>query len=372
MRSLASVAVLCMLLAGCGADQQGPSPLAPAHGAPPSLVTYIPRFLGAVPGMPNSTAWSINDWSWVVGVANPDGLSTYPVVWDPGGAPKVLPYFIARTFGGKQGDARSINNNLMIVGSLEIPVPRPGQGGGEVRAVYWPSPVSTPIVIGPPGYPSNALDVNAAGTVVGWMGTGAGGGAFMWSSTGGLRQLPDLPGSYQSSAQAIDDGGRIVGYSELPGCRKPVRWGHGRTGDYVVDLTQGAPICGEALDVAVGYDPVGFTVAGPPHSIPLRPVRFGENGPVPLVGGDWTRPMGISTRGRLALFNMATSSPYSLTSGLDGVTNLFPPVASQSSVVVAVNRCGQIVGSQADNGSWSYGSIRAVIWDGGNPDCPQP
>lgn len=371
MRSRTSLSLIgLLLLAACEGDQRETSPLAPAPAPPPSIVTYTPRFLGAVPNYPSSVARSINDAGQVAGYASTD-QNQVPVVWNTAGFPTVLSYFYLPTYGPRAGQAMSINNNGMAVGWLALPVsisPPPPVGPQPV-AVYWPTPTSGPVSIGPFGFLSLATDVNASGVVTGymWILNSPNTTAFTWAPGVGLTVLPGLPGQVGSVAWAIDDAGRAVGWAEMPdGCTKPIRWTRGRTGLVAVNMDPSAGECGMAIDVTSGRDPVGWLRTNGPSFV----ASFGSTLPrfVPGSAPLPARAEGISPLGRLVEYSTYSSPRAYTTDPAGNLTQLFPPMAGQGARPWGVNRCGQIVGAQLDYAPSNL--MRAVLWDGHNGDCP--
>jgi probable HAF family extracellular repeat protein len=70
------------------------------------------------------------------------------------------------------------------------------------------------------GSDSNASDINASGTVVGWSITAGGGHAFLYSQ-GTMHDLGVPTGSRGSGASAINSLGQIVGDADIPSEEKP-------------------------------------------------------------------------------------------------------------------------------------------------------
>ena len=372
MRSRTSLSLIgLLLLAACEGDQRETSPLAPVPAPPPSIVTYTPRFLGAVPNYPSSVARSINDAGVVAGWASASNQNDVPVVWNSAGLPTVLSYFYLPTYGPRAGQATSINNNGMAVGWLALPVsisPPPPVGPQPV-AVYWPTPTSGPVSIGPFGSLSAATDVNASGVVTGYMWTlnSTTTTAFTWTPGVGLTVLPGLPGQVASVAWAIDDGGQVVGWAEMSdGCTKPVRWDHAPAGLAVVPMLQALTDCGMALDVTSGRDPVGSMRSGTGL---MFAASFGASGAAAVPG--WAPPPSraeaVSPLGRVVGYSSSNSVKAYTTDPAGNLSQLPPPGASQGSRAWGVNRCGQIVGAQLDYAP--SGLMHAVLWDGYNGDC---
>jgi hypothetical protein len=120
--------------------------------------------------------------------------------------------------GTTSGLAKAINNSSVIVGS----------SGGQ--AVRWPSPSSTPELLGGltgAGW-SVANDVNAGGDIVGTSDDGAGAAMpFLLRPGGYPAQLPLPQGATGGEAESINDEGHIVGHATFgPGEKHAVVWWH--------------------------------------------------------------------------------------------------------------------------------------------------
>lgn len=127
------------------------------------------------------------------------------------------------TAGAVSGLPRAINNVGTTVGRLEF-----GDYSEERRAVVWQGRI---VVARPAGdLESEALDVNDDGLVVGYLLDGRVGRAFEWRA-GSLQRLPGLPNSAGESANAVNDGGLVVGVAHSAGGpNQAVFWRNGQLG----------------------------------------------------------------------------------------------------------------------------------------------
>lgn len=159
------------------------------------------------------------------------------------------------TFGGSRGLAKAINHQGQVVGfadtrqpaahraflwqrghlqpleSLAVSLPSSDAnaindvgdvaGSSHPHAVVWKSGQSAPQPLGAlgadPGSPSIAFGINNSGTVCGSSRAADGTAnphAFLWHD-GQMRDLGTLPGGAVSEANAINNEGQVVGYSEV-------------------------------------------------------------------------------------------------------------------------------------------------------------
>lgn len=89
------------------------------------------------------------------------------------------------------------------------------------------------------GDESDALDINAYGTVVGWSELANGNvRAFSWTKTGGIKSLPILDGGKISVAFHVTDNGSIIGVSDdSAGEFHLVNWRRGFVNDSNIKIT---------------------------------------------------------------------------------------------------------------------------------------
>jgi len=148
-------------------------------------------------------ATDINDQNTIVGFGlDSSGDGWRPFFWEPSSnalTPLDSP-------GGQEDAAMAINNGNKIVGYS-----RAEAGSLETtKALYWDSPTSTATEI-PTPYPSQALDINDAGLVVGVYLIPLGQGrfetsGFVWNSvTGNLQAIPYGLGKINNSGLAAGD-----------------------------------------------------------------------------------------------------------------------------------------------------------------------
>lgn len=226
------------------------------------------RDLGTLGG-PNSRAVAINDTGVVVGMADTPSGGSRAFVWDAAGGMRALDVpdgyrvtdinnagqvvgssmtaFIwdgtngIRDLGVLTDDssvAMAVNASGVVVGSGE------DISGPNVAVLWSPAGVirklGTLPATGPwmAGCCTGALDVNDAGTVVGW-GTVDGDSvsrAFVWDEVNGIRDLGTL-GDDEATANAINNKGQIVGESSGPAGQHATLW------TLVVDTTRPVVRC---------------------------------------------------------------------------------------------------------------------------------
>ena len=177
-----------------------------------------------------SRANDINDAGVIVGDAEPStGTSTrLGYRWTAATGMVALPV-PANT---RVSEAKAINNAGQIVGYIQGQ-DAPGAAGLE-RAVLWNGSTIVDLGLLPGAVASVANDINNDGVVVGtaMLSNGAP-RAFIWTPTGGLKDLGTLPGDLlggpQSEAFGINDNGDIVGSSRATSTFAPaVLWRNGQ------------------------------------------------------------------------------------------------------------------------------------------------
>jgi probable HAF family extracellular repeat protein len=157
---------------------------------------------------------AINDKGWIVGMATQQpGGTPGAVVWSP----ELVPSFV-----GGLSRAVDINNDGQIIGYL--------MSSNQV-AHAWLQSEGRMIPLGSLD-PANKGDVypraiNDAGTIVGSSEIGSKEHAFRWTKSGGMTELPGLGFSvfpFDVAALDINAAGEIVGYAPAPGGQTSVIW----------------------------------------------------------------------------------------------------------------------------------------------------
>jgi len=97
---------------------------------------------------------------------------------------------------------------------------------GESRAAIWNHGSLRPMNFGSlgDGEYSSASGINDAGEVAGAANIAMAIVPFVWTSTGGLRRIPLLPGDNCGQALGINQYGHVAGYSSGPNGRKAFLW----------------------------------------------------------------------------------------------------------------------------------------------------
>lgn len=167
--------------------------------------------LGTLPGLPSALANDINQAGTIVGFAlSADFLTSRAFIWrsDTGMQP-------LSDLGGNASLAQAINTEGTAVGWAYDPA-------GVLHAVRWSASGSL-TDLNPSGAISEALDINDAGDVVGWVfpNGGLASHAYLWRHDGVEIDLQTLGGP-GSQAFGVNNALAIVGVSDRTSPRPPV------------------------------------------------------------------------------------------------------------------------------------------------------
>jgi hypothetical protein len=150
--------------------------------------------LRPLPGLPDSRAWALDDAETVVGLSYDPGTNprSIPTVWI-NHAPQALPL----PEGAASGEARNINRNGMIVGTITL-------ANGLTRACLWSHGVSEVLAPLREDENSRAVAINSGGTVAGQSGQLA----VQWIK--GRPLALSYPGAPNLVSIAINDLGDMI------------------------------------------------------------------------------------------------------------------------------------------------------------------
>ena len=189
---------------------------------------------------------------------------------------------------------------------------------------------------------SYAVAVNNSGRVVGYSDTDGGfTHAFAWTVQGGIVDLGTL-GESNSRAVAVNNGGQVVGDSDTAG---------GFTHAFVWTVMGGMKDLGtlggsnsHAVAVNNGGQVVGYsdTAGGFTHAF----VWTEKAGMIDLgsLGGAYSRPTAVNEAGWVVGFRSAPSSHAWLWTAASGMTDLGSFGSWSGSIALDVNSVGQVVG----------------------------
>ena len=202
-------------------------------------------------GVTSAGAWDINDAGVIVGTYTRTDVQFRAFVYESGVFTELAP-----EPPGLWSQCHAINNAGQAVGYRSI-----GDGINPYNAFIWSAAdgfTDLGVMTGP--Y-SSGSDVNEAGQVVGWTGTGGiVSDAFLWEN-GTLTLLGPVPGGFTSTPWGISEGGVVVGSGRIPmdgapvGATKAFRW---QSGEFTMLGTLPDHTRSRAHDVT----PDGVTIVG--------------------------------------------------------------------------------------------------------------
>jgi hypothetical protein len=348
---------MLLLLAACQSTTEVSAPAARSIPSANLLPGWSPIDLGTLPGVSESQATAINDQDVVVGTSGIDGFFH-------DGSMHALRRYSAPGFIFEFVDINDINSGKVIVGTVW-----PAWYSTAYtwpRAMIYSNPATSPTLIPLTGLTANpesyAEAINDAGTVVGeavfgGLGHSTDPEAYVWSPTGGTRNLHPR-GAQGSRAWAIDNQGNIAGavyYSD--GSSAAVRWKP--SGGIIYLHALPGDLQAESNDIALG---TALRVVGYSGSAPATGVTWtgGATTAAPVPGS--YRLYGVSRRDRAAGSAYSAThvrQAFTLRFTVPGSAQILPTIAvGQEAWAVDLNTCGKVAGTART----AAGLRHAVLW----------
>jgi uncharacterized membrane protein len=202
-----------------------------------------------------SQAVGANDAGYIVGECwlGTTQISNYIAVWVGGGTPTML----------GEGCGNAVNSSGTVAGFVK-------DAGGAHQAFVWTPAGGMTTLAG--GVSSEANAINDSGQVAGMVCDGAGTWACVWSPTGSLTLLANMPGAISSTAYGINSSGAVVGSCDTAdgtfavlwqpnGALVSLGWLAGDVGGVAYGVNDAGQIAGCSLDCsgeprAVVWDPI--------------------------------------------------------------------------------------------------------------------
>lgn len=252
--------------------------------------------------------------------------------------------------GWTRSYANGINDSDEIVGTLETLT------GGTASSFYWKNGVLT--AMGNPGGCSDsyANDINNAGTAIGYGIAPTGQLAYKWSMSGGYTLLGNLPGGQRSLANAINQGGDIVGGSQVAlGSFKPFHGALWKANGTKVDL---GIYTGDtetwATDINLGGRIVGYsrTTSFAFRAITWAPGSTSAIAMSALSGLGHTQALALNNLNQMVGVSAGKAAIWTNATTVADLNSLVAPGSTGWNLQIAtdINGAGQIVGTGIYNG----------------------
>lgn len=280
---------------------------------------------------PNNTGVGVGGGRVAGSTSPPGGL-----VFQNGAGPRP----IARLPGsGDNANLFGVNNSGGVVGSANSP--------SAVRA--FASSLSGGVRELPPlpgDTSSMAFALNNFGQAVGYSSGPAGERAVSWDGGGTPGALPGFPGMSRSQAQSVNDRGDVTGIVVTAAGRRAVLWPGGGTGTLLALPTGG--VKSEAFAINARGDVVGYSAdAAGVRRAALWPLGGAVVDIGTLPGGNFSQAFGSNDAG--AVVGSSTSSAgdraflWTPGGGLQDLNALVPPSQFVLTKAAGINNLGMII-----------------------------
>ena len=303
-------------------------------------------------GEPEFTAMAINESGVVAGY-----VGVYPnyraAVWNGG-----TTTFLATPENTTRSIATGINKYGHVVGQVDLATE---EFTGQEAVMWNASGQVTLLGFLPGGSFSSAQDINDTGKVVGVTSVSGQYQGFLWDGDGPIEALPMPSGMTSSFAVAINNLGQIVGSASAmyqPG--SAVLWQNG-VATTLTPLAQGATAT--ASDINDSGQIVGNSATTAAPWLTRDPVLWEGGNVIDLgsLGGAFAIAQGINNNSQVVGLMMDTASLFHAFVWKDSVLMPLPPLAGDSEAAAFdINGHGQAVGWSRMPGA----ATRAVLWMG--------